>query len=275
MHLAMCLRVMIYIYWKTGKTVFAGDQIKKLLTLRPNARIAIISSRKTLTTALVADFNASDYREIKGGIFDEEQAAKHPVSVWQVESLQRISSDLKPFDLVVVDKPDALFAHVYQPNASLKARVGISSIYVSDNGLSDGLISAFRIIRPGKASKVLQNTFKSWEGVTVGVSTGLVSHDIVRMKLFEFLDEQEKLRQDGAKWSGCVIPCHSRKFAEGLVSQITERYGYSIPTKLYTSETDQSEKAEDFKDASTSWDKRRAWFILRLFRLALVPLLII
>ena len=58
--------------------------------------------------------------------------------------------------------------------------------------------------------------------------------------------------------SGCVIPCHSRKFAEGLESQIAGRYGYSIPVKLYTSETDQGEKAEDFKDASKAWDNTRA-----------------
>jgi len=163
-----------------------------------------------LSSALAADFNASDYREIKGGVFDEEQSAKHPVSVWQVESLTRISSDLRPFDLVVIDEPDALFAHVYQPAASAKAKTGISkartliskagNIYVSDNGLTDGLISAFQLIQTGKPFKILQNNYKSWKGVTANISTGRMSHDITRVKLFEFLDEQERLRQEGAEW---------------------------------------------------------------------------
>ena len=67
--------------WKTGKTVFAGQLIKAVRDRNPAARVAILSCRKCLSTSLAADFGAADYREIKGGEFDEAQALKHPVTV--------------------------------------------------------------------------------------------------------------------------------------------------------------------------------------------------
>ena len=95
--------------------------------------------------------------------------------------------------------------------------------------------------------------------MTANISRGKASNAVVRQRLFDFLDAQDEARKAGRKWSGCVVPCHSRKYACGIESEIRDRYGADGPTtKLYTAETDQKEKGRDFKDATTSWDGTRA-----------------
>ena len=93
--------------WNSGKTVFASDIVKALIAREPNAKVLVITCRKTLSTALVQGFGATDYRDIRGE-FTDALVRRYPVSVWQVESLKRIPSDVKPFDLVIVDEPAAL-----------------------------------------------------------------------------------------------------------------------------------------------------------------------
>ena len=105
--------------WKTGKTVWVRQQVEALRAKDPAARVLLVSMRCALSTDLAASFGAVDYRSIKGE-FDDAAIARAPVSVFQVESLKRIPSDVKPFDLVVVDEPAALFGHVYQPGATAR-----------------------------------------------------------------------------------------------------------------------------------------------------------
>jgi len=246
--------------WKTGKTLYAGRVIDGI-RLDPNARVLVISCRKTLSTALVNTFGATDYREIKG-TFDNAAILEHPVSVWQVESLKRIPSDVDPFDLIVVDEPAALLAHVYQPNANRAARSGITRarvllqravrIYVSDNDLSSAHVAAFKTIRQGKVGKTLVNNHKSWEGTSAEVVHGKTSPIEVRRKLFQFLDSQKSARDLGNPWRAAVVPCHSRKLAVGIADEARKRYGNDL-VKLYTSEVGDLEKVQDFQDPAKSW----------------------
>lgn len=246
--------------WKTGKTVFAGQLIREL---GPDARVLIISCRKSLSTALSEQFGAKDYRQIKGD-FTDDAISRSPISIWQIDSLKRIPSDVKPFDMILVDEPAALLSHVNQPRAGHLGRIGItrarvllqkaSRIYVSDNDLSTAHVEAFKTIRQGKRSYTLVNTFESWKGVPVEVITGPHGQKTLWFKLFEFLDEQEKHRKEGRPWSGAVVPCHSRKIANGIAHEARERYGSEF-VKLYTGETDDETKATDFRDPVEAWKR--------------------
>lgn len=245
--------------WKTGKTMYVGMVIKGL---KSNARVLVISCRKTLSTALVASFGATDYRNIKG-TFDDVAIQKHPISVWQVESLKRIPSDVPPFDLVVIDEPAAMISHVYQPNASHAARVGITKargfieravrIYVSDNDLSTEVVDAFKHIRTNKECKVLVNKYKSWEDTSAELIYGNKAPTTVRKRLFQFLEEQKTSRDAGQPWTAAVVPCHSKKLAIGIANEARGLYGDDL-VKLYTSEVGDHDKMEDFKTPTKAWD---------------------
>jgi len=241
--------------WKTGKTVMAGDVIRTIKTC------LIISCRKTLSTALAAEFNAVDYRTIKGD-FTDSAISNAPVSIWQVESLKRIPSDITPFDLVVVDEPAALIAHIFQPGASRAARVGLSMarsfikhagrLFVSDNDLTTAHVEAFQTIRQGRGAKVLVNEYKSWGGMEANIWKGGSAPIEVRRRLFQFLDAQAAARKANRPSFAAVVPCHSRKVANNIAREASLKYG-DRRVKLYTAETDDLEKALDFADPATTW----------------------
>lgn len=251
--------------WGTGKTRMARDLINRTDDLvkgkhhRP-ARVLFISSRKTLSSGIAADLGLTDYRTIKGP-YDDAAIRASPRAVFQVESLKRIPSDVKPFDLVIVDEPCALFAHVYQ-GASHAARLGLTTatghirraarLYVSDNDLSTEMVRAFRQVRKGMPSRVLVNKYKSWEGTAVDILTGKPSVAETRRRLFAFADGEAVKREAGANWSGCVVPCHSRKVANAIELEAVERYGRAF-VKCYTGMSDDREKAVDFVDPVAAW----------------------
>jgi hypothetical protein len=252
-------------FWGTGKTRMASELIKRLdadtkAQHRRPARVLFISSRKSLSTGIATDLGLTDYRQITG-IYDDAAIRLHPRTVFQLESLKRIPSDVKPFDLVIVDEPAALFAHTYAGSHS--ARLGLTSatglikragrLYVSDNDLSTEMIRAFRQLRKGMPSRVLVNGFKSWEGTTVDILTGLPSAIETRRRLFKFADDQRTQRDAGAEWSGAVVPCHSKKVADSIYVEAVERYGADL-VRLYTGFTKDADKARDFKSPTESWE---------------------
>ena len=67
--------------------------IDALRAQKSGARVLLVSMRCSLSANLAASFGAADYRTIRGE-FDDAAIARSPVSVWQLESLKRIPSDV-------------------------------------------------------------------------------------------------------------------------------------------------------------------------------------
>jgi hypothetical protein len=255
--------------WKSGKNFFMVEKVRKLRAAKPDARILIVTCRKTLSAGIVASFDgeALNYQDLQGS-YDESTSRAHPILVCQIESLDRIElEDDSKFDLVVIDEFQADLAHVFMPMANERARQGLSNmckyirsageIYVCDAGLSDTHIEALKLLRPGKESRVLVNNYKTWNGTTVDILEGAASPDVVTAKLWKFLDEQNAARLDGKSWTGCTVPCHSRKQAVAHAAALRARYGEDT-VRLYTSETDQHDKKADFANVEGSWNNLMA-----------------
>jgi hypothetical protein len=250
--------------WKSGKNFFMVEKVRKLRTAKPDARILIVTCRKTLSAGIVASFDgeALNYQTLSGE-YDASMAREHPIFVCQIESLERVQMEHGAFDLLVLDEFQADLAHVYSPMASDKARHGLSllgkfirgsrELYVCDAGLSDTHIAALKLLRPGKESRVLVNDYKTWDGTVVDIVEGAASPDVVTARMWSFLDAQQSARENNQSWTGCVVPCHSRKQAVAHATALRDRYGADT-VRLYTSETDQHVKAEDFANVEGAWN---------------------
>ena len=254
--------------WKSGKNYFMVEKVRKLRATKPDSRILIVTCRKTLTAGILASFNgeALSYQDIKGA-YTEEMSRTQPILVCQIESLNIVDLGDSNFDLVVIDEFQADLAHVFMPMANDRARQGLSTmckyirsageIYVCDAGLSNTHIEALKLLRPDKPSRVLVNNYKTWDGTTVDIVEGAASPDVVTAKLWAFLDEQNAARLDGKSWTGCTVPCHSRKQAVAHAAALRARYGEDT-VRLYTSETDQHDKKSDFANVEGAWDELMA-----------------
>jgi hypothetical protein len=254
--------------WKSGKNYYMVEKVNKLRAAKPDARILVVTCRKTLTAGILASFNgeALSYQSLQSA-YGVAMSRDHPILVCQIESLNVIELGEANFDLVVIDEFQADLAHIFMPMASDRARQGMTSmckyirsageIYVCDAGLSDTHIEALKLLRPDRPSRVLVNNFKTWEGTTVDILEGAASPDVVTARMWAFLDEQNAARLDGKSWTGCVVPCHSRKQAVAHAEALKARYGEDT-VRLYTSETDQHDKKSDFANVEGAWDNLMA-----------------
>jgi hypothetical protein len=246
--------------WGTGKSFHNAQIVRSLREKTPTARVLIVSARRSLSAQLAADFGASLYTNIKGML----DPKRHPVSVWQLESLKRVDASTI-FDLIVVDEVTALAEHSYGLEFNKSARASMSTlrhlvkaagrVLVTDNDLTGYQVDAFRKLRAGKPARVIRNDHQPWKGVPVEIvrgRKGAKAHEHVVARIFARCDEQWALRQNGQDWTGCVVPCHSRKRADAIAKEARARYGSEV-VRLYTGESDDHVKQRDFADAAAAW----------------------
>ena len=253
----------------TGKTVYLVSVVRRLLERKPRARILFISCRVSLSSQLIADLRKVDprfayYKDIAGQL----DLSKNPLSVWQVDSFDRIPDNLPAFDLVVIDEPAQLNAHIHTAgNGKSKSRfctavlahvARAARVILTDNDLTSALVAAFASIRRGAGAataQVVRSVFQPWAGTPVRLITGHYAKHAGISAVFTYADHQREERAAGRPWFSAVIACHSRKLADGLARAVLERYGENAPgaVKLYTSETGDAEKRADLEDANAVW----------------------
>jgi hypothetical protein len=245
--------------WGTGKS-YMNQQIIEFIkesdTKHRKAKILIITARKSLTAQLSKDLNATSYIDIKGLL----NPNLHPVSVFQLESLQRVEAE-NIFDLILIDEPNSLSEHSYSLSSNSTARTAISilknlvkhakQIILTDNDLNDATVKAYQSLRKTKG-RVIINTYKPWTNCKAILHK---SYDIIDTELFKFTDEQFNLKQKNEEWTGCVVPCHSLKKANSIYEMAIKKYGLEL-VKIYTGETDDFIKRDDLKDVSKIWDDK-------------------
>jgi hypothetical protein len=243
--------------WCTGKSHHNVAIMNAAIAKNPNCKILNLSPRRSLSVQLAQDMLAVHYNKIKG-ILDTKMT---PVSVWQLDSLARISCD-EVFDLIYIDELTALTSHAYHGGNNPKARAGISSmsqlaktckrLIVSDNDLTTIQVQSFLDLRKDKLYTVYRNDFQPWAGIPANITSGLKSHAELEAQLWNRLNEQFALKTANEKWHGTVIPCHARKQADAIAIEARKRYGSDL-VRLYTGETDDFIKAKDFANATESW----------------------
>ena len=243
--------------WCTGKSHHNVAIMNAAIAKNPKCKILNLSPRRSLSVQLSADMLAVHYNKIKG-ILDTKMT---PVSVWQLDSLARISCD-EVFDLIYIDELTALTSHAYHGSNNPKARAGISSmcqlaksckrLIVSDNDLTTVQVQSFLDLRIDKKYTVYRNDFQPWAGIPANITSGLKSHSELEAQLWNRLNEQFALKAANQKWHGTVIPCHARRQADAIAIEARKRYGTDL-VRLYTGETDDFIKAKDFANATESW----------------------
>ncbi len=261
--------------WKTGKSTHNAKLVDTLRTRKADAKVLVVTARKSLTAQMVNDLKAVSYTRISGML----DANKVKLSVWQLESLKRISSDTV-FDIILVDELTALAEHAYGSSSlnpsgrasmsTLKTLLSIADrIIVSDNDLTSKQVAAAQSVRIGRPARIIRNEYQPWKGVPCTIYTGRVWRkvtikgedavqlvtpiDAVAEKMFEWADAQAELKKDGQPWHGAIVPCHSVKLADRLAKQAMARYGAGL-VRLYTGESCDKEKRRDFADAAKAWD---------------------
>lgn len=260
--------------WGTGKTTSIVKGLSDALASDPKMRVLMVSMRKTLSTTLSKSLegvgiDARDYRTIKG-TFDDEASDSIRASVWQLESLSRINTDIRPFDIIVVDEIAALASHAFQINEqkqfNYRAIKGLTTlrcllrrakaVICADNDLTDAHVKSFQQCRSAEQNSraiVVNNTYKSWVGTTADAIIGLIAGwDETSRRLMAKLDEENEKRLAGLPWEGCAIPCHSKTHANGIYAEIVAKYP-GADVRLYTADSGIVDKIEDFKDPNASW----------------------
>jgi hypothetical protein len=81
---------------------------------------------------------------------------------------------------------------------------------------------------------------------------GKASAEVVQVRMYDFIATQNEARESGQPWRGCVVPCHSRKMADGIAASLRAKYGDDA-VKLYTGESDQTIKNADFANVEEAW----------------------
>ena len=257
--------------WGCGKTKFAADTVKVMKTL--GKTVLVVSSRKTLSAQLCNDFGATSYdsKELKGKQLD---VSIHPMTVFQIESLKRIDSNIV-FDLIILDEISQLIAHLNQRDGhkaefkvSLLTKVNsllkrAKTIMVMDNDLTERHIQAFEAVRHGRPKRVIVNDQHAFASVPVTI---LVEEDAwgrLHQQAMEFIDQQYQLKMQGKPYNGCVIPHHKKgndkssgKYPEdgacALHELINKRYGEGSAI-LHIADDDDDGKKEAFADAGITW----------------------
>ena len=243
--------------WGAGKSDFNRRIIETLRRYNPSATVLVVSSRISLSTQICADIGATSYRDIKGML----DTSRYPVSVWQVDSLKRVSSDTV-FDLIVMDETTQMILHCFQDNAASSDQAKMSSlrtllasarrVVTSCNDLTSEQVAALTQIRPQHPYRVVVNTHSQWTDTTFQIREGKAEAETVKKELFARLDAQYAAKGEGTEWHGTGIACHSKMLAIDLHAEMVKRYG-SASTKLYTGDTGDEVKRQDFKDATVAW----------------------
>ena len=251
--------------WGTGKTNHYMTLCKTLMDKNPKAAICIVSCRISLTNDLAASVRALGiplhmYSELKGPI--------HPmpgVLIIQVDSVKRIVTTEKPYDLLIEDELNGIVAHCCQldpirrQSSHIKDLTTLSMlaratrrIIISDNDLTTAQVRAIQALRPGKPSRVYRNAWQPWKGRPADIDCGTYAHARLKIKLDARLDAQNTLRDAGAVWGTTVVPCHSRRWADALAAEYDAKYG-DWAVKLYTGEVDDAIKKHDFSNVDSVW----------------------
>jgi hypothetical protein len=241
-----------------------ADQ-RKADGLTDRVTVLIISSRISLSKQLLNDLldvgvDVVSYKDLKGQL----DVTKHPISVFQIDSIKRVAVDLPPFDLIIIDELSQLNAHVYQVDTKTGQHPKVADmttlkhhlrkarrLIVTDNDLTQAQVDALVALRPRAPRRVVRNQCQPWEGMPVKVFTGAYARERVAIRLRERVREMSEKRKRGQPWKACVVPCHSKTLAEGFYKEFSELYGPD-KVKLYTSDEDDSKKA-DFEDATKAW----------------------
>ena len=244
--------------WGTGKTYAYCRRIRALLERDPDAVIMLISCRKTLSAQICKDTGAISYSEIKGR-FDPRA---NPLTVWQVDSLTRVSPvQLPRLDLLIIDESMMLASHVFgTAHPSSRAISGVATLrmlvkktrqlLVCDNDLSARQVQVFQAQRPaGTNSRVLRNAYQPWKGNSADLYRSSLS---VETRLWETVVEQNRRRLADKAWHGVSAVCHTKKRATALHKRAVAICGEEN-VRLYTGDTSDEVKAADFSDATTAW----------------------
>ena len=247
--------------WNTGKSVHNGKIITELLTHKPDAKVLIVSARKSLSAQMCKDLeavNAVSYTKIKGML----NLGVNPVSIWQLESLKRVDS-ANVFDLILGDELNSMAEHTFGRDCNAPARAGMSTlrcllekagrVIISDNDLTSAQVKAVQCIRAGRPAMVVRNEYQPWAGVPARIMTGAKGASAAEALLWARLNTQHAEREASQPWRGTIVACHSRKVADELATQAKARYGAAL-VKLYTGESCDFMKRTDFSDAATAWD---------------------
>jgi hypothetical protein len=241
----------------TGKSQHNVKILNAARKKNPNLKTLIVSARKTLSGQLANDMQAVMYNKIKGTL----DTKVNPTSVWQIESLGRVDCS-EVFDLIFIDELSSIASHAYTGNGKEKAIAGMSSIttlakiakrvIVSDNDLTSKQVESIKKARIGIKSETYKNDYSPWKDTTADIHTGAKSHKEIEVKLWERLNKEYALMNEGNLWHGTVVPCHSCKHATAIAIEARKRYGKDL-VKLYTGETDDFIKQHDFSNATESW----------------------
>ena len=215
-----------------GKTFFMTKHIRVLAAdvkkaHKREARILIVSSRKTLTTAYLADpilkeLGFAAYNEpklLKASPLDLES---HPRTIWQIDSLPRgFERHMPGFDAIYIDEVAQMQAHVYQGRSahtavdqrqahlSGLALTGLHTlrmlceqaqvVVVMDNDLTEATVDAFTsTVRANRPYRVVQCTSQPWaEQCKASILLGDKGQQEATQKLIQHVREQKAAKRDG------------------------------------------------------------------------------
>lgn len=266
--------------WGAGKTTYYIEKVKLLLKTNPNAKILVISSRRSLSAQLNNDFKAvcdsvylySDKENNKSRKISNKQ---HSIIIVQIDSIGRLDLNNKNFDLIVMDEFAQLISHAYQANHKNGEHTRISDItqlkhliikadqiLTCDNDLTSAHIDAIRKLRIDKPYRIVENVYKPWKHIKPKIYTG--DHKYLRTLLIAHIKEQNNNRLADKPYTGTVICCHSKKLANSLNLQLRDeiKVYYDSIGQLYTSESDPVVKSKAFENANESFVKDKPLFII-------------
>ena len=89
-----------------------------------------------------------------------------------------------------------------------------AQVVCCDDGLAQQTVETFRSLRPDAPFRVVRNTFKPYQDMTVRLWVHPSLDLDVRQRLWAFADAQAGR---GAAMEKALVPCHSRAVADGLV----------------------------------------------------------
>ena len=273
----------------TGKSYLAIQIVIRQLCdyiLKKYGRQAYILSivpRKTLCAQqirLLEEFGFIPYHLI-GGKLD---FLVNPRTVWQIDSVARALQDHEgPVpDLVWVDEcltnvgqcfwtDKSQRSTVTRALASLSAFAAPSGmlskvprLLIMDADLSQSMVQGFtETVRRGRPYRVIKNRHQPWKTQlgSVTVYLGPSAETTLAAKLHAAVKVQNDLRQAGKPYTGVIVACHSRKLCNALAKSLIT--ALDVPEELiavYTSESDERKKREDFCNVAQAWANMIAVF---------------
>ena len=192
----------------TGKT----QAILEYLAKHPDARVLIISTRKSFTYAMATTYNARTYLDEDIDMDQEKRI------IVQVESLHRIGGKL--FDIVIIDEHLAVFgqlqSHLHGSNLSSNQRLfqlvctHARKIVLCDASYSQDLLETYIMSWRQEIPLVTINPYRS---------TG---YKCTILRDYAWLEKLEDLLKEGKT---IQIVCTSKMWAKDMVIPILEQAG--------------------------------------------------